>query len=66
MTALDLVEAVAIEKDVYGKSAWSGEQFKEEFAKVPKSAHYLVAEFAGRLMHMAVFFTHQMLLISIH
>jgi tRNA threonylcarbamoyl adenosine modification protein YeaZ/ribosomal-protein-alanine acetyltransferase len=50
MTTLDLVEAIAIEKDVYGKSAWSGEQFKEEFAKVPKSAHYLVAEFAGRLI----------------
>jgi len=50
MTALDLVLAISIEKEVYGKSAWSAEQFKEEFAKAPKSAQYLVAEFEGKLI----------------
>jgi ribosomal-protein-alanine acetyltransferase len=50
MTALDLVSAISIEKEVYGKSAWSAEQFKEEFAKSPKSAQYLVAEFEGKLI----------------
>ena len=50
MTALDLVLAISIEKEVYGKSAWSADQFKEEFAKAPKSAQYLVAEFEGKLI----------------
>ena len=50
MTALDLVLAISIEKKVYGKSAWSSEQFKEEFAKAPKNAQYLVAEFEGNLI----------------
>jgi ribosomal-protein-alanine N-acetyltransferase len=50
MTALDLVSAISIEKEVYGQTAWSSEQFKEEFAKAPKSAQYLVAEFEGKLI----------------
>jgi ribosomal-protein-alanine acetyltransferase len=50
MTALDLVLAISIEKEVYGQTAWSAEQFKEEFAKAPKSAQYLVAEFEGKLI----------------
>jgi tRNA threonylcarbamoyl adenosine modification protein YeaZ/ribosomal-protein-alanine acetyltransferase len=56
MTALDLVSAIAIEKEVYGKTAWSADQFKEEFAKSPKSAQYLAAEFEGRLIAYAGIF----------
>jgi ribosomal-protein-alanine N-acetyltransferase len=53
MTNLDLVPASAIEKQVYGKSAWSLNQFKEEFSKVPKSAQYLVAESDGQVIGYA-------------
>ena len=56
MTALDLVSAIAIEKEVYGKTAWSADQFKEEFAKAPKSAQYLAAEFEGQLIAYAGIF----------
>jgi tRNA threonylcarbamoyl adenosine modification protein YeaZ/ribosomal-protein-alanine acetyltransferase len=56
MTALDLVSATAIEKDVYAKAAWSAGQFKEEFAKAPKTAHYLAAEFEGQLIAYAGIF----------
>jgi tRNA threonylcarbamoyl adenosine modification protein YeaZ/ribosomal-protein-alanine acetyltransferase len=56
MTALDLVSAIAIEKEVYGKTAWSADQFKEEFAKAPKSAQYLAAEIEGRLIAYAGIF----------
>jgi len=56
MTALDLVSAIAIEKAVYGKTAWSADQFKEEFAKSPKSAQYLAAEFEGQLIAYAGIF----------
>lgn len=58
MTTLDLVLAVGIEKDVYGKAAWSSAQFKEEFAKAPKNANYLAAEVDGELVGYAgIFFT---------
>jgi tRNA threonylcarbamoyl adenosine modification protein YeaZ/ribosomal-protein-alanine acetyltransferase len=53
MSALDLVSAVGIEKDVYGKAAWSSAQFKEEFAKAPKNANYLTAEVDGQLVGYA-------------
>lgn len=53
MTALDLITASAIEKQIYQKSAWSLNQFKEEFSKVPKSAQYLVAELAGEVIGYA-------------
>ena len=56
MTALDLVSALASEKEVYGKTAWSADQFKEEFAKAPKSAQYLAAEFEGQLIAYAGIF----------
>ena len=56
MTALDLVSAAAIEKEVYAKAAWSAGQFKEEFAKAPKTAHYLAAEFEGNLIAYAGIF----------
>ncbi len=56
MTALDLVSASAIEKAVYGNSAWSAAQFKEEYAKAPKTAHYLAAEFEGQLIAYAGIF----------
>ena len=56
MTALDLVSAIAIEKAVYGKTAWSVHQFKDEFAKAPKSAQYLAAEFEGQLIAYAGIF----------
>jgi len=56
MTALDLVSAIAIEKEVYGKTAWSADQFKEEFAKAPKSAQYLAAEIEGQLIAYAGIF----------
>ena len=56
MTAMDLVPAAAIEKDVYAKAAWSIAQFKEEFAKSPKNAHYLVAEYEGELIAYAGIF----------
>jgi len=56
MTALDLVSAIAIEKAVYGKTAWSVDQFKDEFAKAPKSAQYLAAEFEGQLIAYAGIF----------
>jgi ribosomal-protein-alanine acetyltransferase len=56
LTALDLVPASAIEKQVYGKSAWSLAQFKEEFAKAPKMAHYLAAEYQGELIGYAGIF----------
>ncbi len=53
LSALDLVSAVGIEKDVYGKAAWSSAQFKEEFAKAPKNANYLAAEVDGELVGYA-------------
>jgi tRNA threonylcarbamoyl adenosine modification protein YeaZ/ribosomal-protein-alanine acetyltransferase len=56
MTALDLVVATAIEKEVYGKTAWSSAQFKEEFAKAPKDAYYLAAEAEGELIAYAGIF----------
>ena len=56
MTALDLVSAIAIEKAVYGKTAWSADQFKSEFAKAPKSAQYLAAEIEGQLIAYAGIF----------
>ena len=56
MTALDLVVATAIEKEVYGKAAWSSAQFKEEFAKAPKDAYYLAAEAEGELIAYAGIF----------
>ena len=56
MTSLDLVPAIAIEKEVYGKTAWSADQFKEEFAKSPKSAQYIAAEFEGQLIAYAGIF----------
>lgn len=55
-TALDLVSAVAIEKEIYGKAGWSAGQFKEEFAKAPKHAHYLAAEIDGKLIAYAGIF----------
>jgi ribosomal-protein-alanine N-acetyltransferase len=56
MTALDLVPAAAIEKEVYEKAAWSIAQFKEEFSKAPKNAQYLVAEYEGELVAYAGIF----------
>jgi tRNA threonylcarbamoyl adenosine modification protein YeaZ/ribosomal-protein-alanine acetyltransferase len=56
MTAFDLVVATAIEKEVYGKTAWSAAQFKEEFAKAPKDAYYLAAEAEGELIAYAGIF----------
>ena len=56
MTSLDLVPAIAIEKEVYGKTAWSADQFRSEFAKSPKSAQYLAAEFEGQLIAYAGIF----------
>ena len=56
MTALDLVVATAIEKEVYGKASWSSAQFKEEFAKAPKDAYYLAAEAQGELIAYAGIF----------
>ena len=56
MTPLDLVPAIAIEKEIYGKTAWSADQFKSEFAKSPKSAQYLAAEFEGQLIAYAGIF----------
>jgi tRNA threonylcarbamoyl adenosine modification protein YeaZ/ribosomal-protein-alanine acetyltransferase len=56
MSTLDLVVATAIEKQVYGKAAWSSAQFKEEFAKAPKDAHYLAAEADGELIAYAGIF----------
>jgi len=56
MTSLDLVPASVIEKEVYEKAAWSTAQFKEEFAKAPKNAQYLVAEHEGELVAYAGIF----------
>jgi tRNA threonylcarbamoyl adenosine modification protein YeaZ/ribosomal-protein-alanine acetyltransferase len=56
LTALDLVPAAAIEQQIYGKSAWSLAQFKEEFAKAPKTAHYIAAEYEGELIGYAGIF----------
>jgi ribosomal-protein-alanine N-acetyltransferase len=42
-----------MEKAVYGKSGWSPAQFKEEFAKAPKSAYYIAAESNGELIGYA-------------
>jgi ribosomal-protein-alanine N-acetyltransferase len=42
-----------MEKVVYGKSGWTAEQFKEEFAKAPKNAYYIAAEFNGELIGYA-------------
>jgi tRNA threonylcarbamoyl adenosine modification protein YeaZ/ribosomal-protein-alanine acetyltransferase len=52
-TQLDLVPAVAMEKEIYGKSGWSAAQFKEEFAKAPKDAYYIAAESDGELIGYA-------------
>ena len=51
MNQLDLVPAFAIEKDSYGKEAWTMAQFKEEFAG--KERMYVAAEFAGELIAYA-------------
>jgi len=51
MNQLDLVPAFAIEKDAYGKEAWSIAQFKEEFAG--KDRMYVAGEFAGELIAYA-------------
>jgi tRNA threonylcarbamoyl adenosine modification protein YeaZ/ribosomal-protein-alanine acetyltransferase len=51
MNQLDLVPAFAIEKDAYGKEAWTMAQFKEEFAG--KDRMYVVGEFAGELIAYA-------------
>ena len=51
MNQLDLVPAFAIEKDAYGKEAWTMAQFKEEFAG--KDRMYVVAEFSGELIAYA-------------
>ena len=51
MNQLDLVPAFAIEKDSYGKEAWTMAQFKEEFAG--KERMYVAAEFAGGLIAYA-------------
>lgn len=56
MNSLDLISAIAIEKETYGKTAWSAAQFKEEFAKAPKNAHYLAAETDGKLIAYAGIF----------
>jgi tRNA threonylcarbamoyl adenosine modification protein YeaZ/ribosomal-protein-alanine acetyltransferase len=56
MTILDLVSAIGIEKEVYAKAAWSAEQFKAEFAKMPKTAYYLAAEYEGQLIAYAGIF----------
>ena len=55
-TTLDLVSAIAMEKEIYGKAGWSAAQFKEEFAQVPKNAHYLAAESDGKLIGYAGIF----------
>jgi tRNA threonylcarbamoyl adenosine modification protein YeaZ/ribosomal-protein-alanine acetyltransferase len=55
-TQLDLVSAVAMEKEIYGKAGWSAAQFKEEFAKAPKDAYYLAAEIDGKLIAYAGIF----------
>ena len=55
-TQLDLVPAVAMEKEIYGKSGWSAAQFKEEFAKAPKNAYYIAAESDGKLIGYAGIF----------
>jgi len=55
-TQLDLVPAVAMEKEIYGKSGWSVTQFKEEFAKAPKNAYYIAAESDGKLIGYAGIF----------
>jgi len=55
-TGLDLVSAVAMENEIYGKAGWSAAQFKEEFAKAPKNAHYLAAEIDGKLIAYAGIF----------
>jgi tRNA threonylcarbamoyl adenosine modification protein YeaZ/ribosomal-protein-alanine acetyltransferase len=52
-TQLDLVPAVAMEKEIYGKSGWSAAQFKEEYAKAPKDAYYIAAESDGKLIGYA-------------
>jgi len=52
-TALDLVPATAMEKEIYGKAGWSAAQFKEEFAKAPKDAYYIAAESDGELIGYA-------------
>ena len=51
MNQLDLVPAFAIEKNAYGKEAWTMAQFKEEFAG--KDRMYVVGEFAGELIAYA-------------
>jgi tRNA threonylcarbamoyl adenosine modification protein YeaZ len=55
-TQLDLVPAVAMEKEIYGKAGWSSAQFKEEFAKAPKDAYYIAAESDGKLIAYAGIF----------
>jgi tRNA threonylcarbamoyl adenosine modification protein YeaZ/ribosomal-protein-alanine acetyltransferase len=51
MNQLDLVPAFAIEKDAYGKEAWTMAQFKEEFAG--KERMYVAGEFSGELIAYA-------------
>lgn len=55
-TGLDLVKATSMEKEIYGKAGWSAAQFKEEFAKAPKDAHYIAAEIDGELIGYAGIF----------
>ena len=62
-TAIDLVPAIAMEKEIYGKAGWTAAQFKEEFAKAPKDAYYLAAEVDGKLIAYAGIFMWQMLQI---
>ena len=51
MNQLDLVPAFSIEKNAYGKEAWTMAQLKEEFAG--KYRMYVVGEFGGELIAYA-------------
>ena len=51
MNQLDLVPAFSIEKNAYGKEAWTMAQLKEEFAG--KDRMYVVGEFGGELIAYA-------------
>lgn len=51
MNQLDLVPAFSIEKNAYGKEAWTMAQLKEEFAS--KDRMYVVGEFGGELIAYA-------------
>ena len=51
LNQLDLVPAFSIEKNAYGKEAWTMAQLKEEFAG--KDRMYVVGEFGGELIAYA-------------